>query len=230
MNILTKRGSCYGVVFALVLVFTLHGCKTASNTVINEPSTLQSASTQASTEKSGIAAKDGGLKEKEEIVTEKSDGEGPEKSNQTQKKSREDLEKYLFNKWSGALGHGGVSGGKPAEEEETEKENADEKVAEAEETKSFPELEKMVVGKWLNEKETESMQYFDDKTIIINNESTKQTIKGTFRFTEKDSLTVDFKEGFLKVPSMSFKITISENELTLIGLTDGVPTIYKRVK
>ncbi|GJQ58100.1 MAG: hypothetical protein D8M57_07300 [Candidatus Scalindua sp. AMX11] len=230
MNFLLKRDSCCRLAFALVLVITLYGCQTTSNTLTDEStvSNLQSKSTKADTKSSEIVSKDTELKERGKRVTEKAAGEVSAKPSEKQKRSLEGFEDNFMSNLSGYLGHGGVSRGRT--EKETEKVNANKKAIEAEETKSFPELEKKVVGKWLNEKETESMQYFDNKTIIINDEGTQQMIKGTFRFTEKDSLTVDFNEGFLKVPSMSFKITISENELTLIGLTDGVPTVYKRVK
>ncbi len=233
MNFLKKRDSYYGFAFLMVLVFSLFGCQTTSNTVTPESSVSneQSAPAQTETETGGNVAADTIRKGGEKVVTEKSISEVQKRPIETKKLSQEEFEKELFQKWSGFLGHGGVTRVNSAEE--TAKENTKEKVntaSEAGETKSFPELEKKVVGKWLNEKETESMEFFANKNIIINELGSPQVIRGIFRFTEKERLTVIFDEGFLKVPSMSFKITLSENEFTLIGEKDNVPTTYKRVK
>ncbi|MCP5005358.1 MAG: hypothetical protein GY941_15695 [Planctomycetes bacterium] len=219
MSFVIKRDSYFVLAITLVLVFSMFGCQTASNTRTDEASASSPQATQvevANSEKSG---------------TKKTAGEVTEASAEDKEKALQKFEKDLFDKWSGLLGHGGVTGRSTGEE--TVKADADEKVtlpSEEAETKSFPELEKKVIGKWLNEKETESMEFLADKTIrIINEQGSQRSIKGKFNFPQEDRLTVDFKGGLLKVPLMSFKIELSENELTLIGEADGVPTTYKRV-
>lgn len=102
------------------------------------------------------------------------------------------------------------------------------------ENRPFLELEKNVIGKWLNLKETESIEFFDDGTIlIIHKVGTNRKIKGKYKFVDDDRLKVYFKgQGFYNnlLPTMHFKIVISDNEFTLIDEPDGTPTTYKRIK
>jgi hypothetical protein len=107
------------------------------------------------------------------------------------------------------------------------------KSAEAEK-ESFVELEGNVIGKWMNFKETESLEFLDDGTIvIIDKRGVNPTLKGNYKFVDKDHLKVySFGKGLYSkfLPPMSFKISISENEITLTDEPDGAATIYKRTK
>ncbi|MDR4499549.1 MAG: hypothetical protein MRK02_16770 [Candidatus Scalindua sp.] len=241
-----KRNSFYRVSVALVMAFAMYGCHTAGNTITPESSVPSSQSTpvhldaknpETMKQETGLVKEENTVREKStpvknsEVMTKKYPVEGTEKSAETEKMSVEEFEKNLFSKWSGLLGHGGVSQVSPAEKTTEESSEQEAGKPEGSEEKSFPELEKKVVGKWLNEKETESMEFFDDKTIFIGNEQgSRQMIKGNFRFVDRDHLSVDFQKGLFRMPSMSFVITVSDKELTLTGEDDGIPTTYKRVK
>jgi len=246
VNMYLKRNGFYSVSIALVMAFAMYGCHTAGNTITPESSVTSSQSTVVHIDaknpetikpETGLVNEEKTVTEKSnpvknsEVMAKKSSVEGTEKSVETEKKSIEEFEKNLFSKWSGLLGHGGVP--QVSTEEKTTEKSSEQAAGKSEgrEEKSFPELENKVVGKWLNEKETESMEFFDDKTILIGNEQgSRQMIKGNFRFVDKDHLTVDFQQGLFRMPSMSFVITVSEKELTLTGEDDGIPTTYKRLK
>ena len=241
-----KRNSFYRVTFALVLAFAMYGCHTAGNTVTPESSVARLQSTpvhidaknpETITTETGlvkgeeVVTKNSNLVKNSEVMAKKSSVEGTEKSVETEKMSIEEFEKNIFNKWSGMLGHGGVP--QVSSEEKTTEKSSEKGSGNSEvrEEKSFPELEKKMFGKWLNEKETESMEFLDDKTVLIGNEQgSRQMIKGNFSFVDRDHLSVDFQKGLFRMPSMSFIITVSENEFTLTGEDDGIPTTYKRVK
>ncbi|ODS33137.1 MAG: hypothetical protein SCARUB_01761 [Candidatus Scalindua rubra] len=98
---------------------------------------------------------------------------------------------------------------------------------------SFVELEKKVIGKWMNLKETEAIEFFDDGTMLIGAEDNfHPEVRGYYKFVDNDRLKVHFGKGFYDklIPPMSFKIAVSENEITLTDEPDGAATRYKRIK
>ncbi len=194
----------------LVLLIATYGCQTANNTITPETSVANLQSNKEAT--------------------------ATEKSTEIDKKSLTELQKRLVRNWLGAGGHGGVHISRPAGEEVKTAEKAADKVTGKSgkiEKGPFAELEKNVVGSWLNLKETESIEFLDDGTIIITDkEGDKPKLKGDYKFLDKGRLRVDFKGDFYAnlIPSMHFKIAISENEITLTDEPDGAATTYKRIK
>ncbi len=135
------------------------------------------------------------------------------------------------------MGHGGMIQSSSASEETITTEKSADKVtgkSDEVEKRSFIELEKNVIGKWMNFKETESLEFLDDGTIvIIDKRGVNPTLKGNYKFIDKDRLKVyHFGKGLYSklFPPMFFKISISENEITLTDEPDGAATIYKRIK
>ena len=90
-----------------------------------------------------------------------------------------------------------------------------------------------MVGKWLNLKETELIEFLGDRTIIIIDKSGfNPKLTGNYKFVDGDHLRVDFIGDFYArlLPPMSFKIAVSENEITLTDVPDGAATRYKRIQ
>ncbi len=202
----------------LVLLIVTSGCQTADNIITPEPSVanLQSNKEAVTTEKSI------------DKVTGESDIE---------KRSSAELQKNMISRWSGLLGHGGLPQSSSGEEKTTPKtEKSADKVTgkpEEKEKGSFIELEKNVVGKWLNLKETESIEFFDDGNIVIvDKRGTNPKSRGNYKFVDEGRLRVVFRGDIYAklIPPMSFKISISENEITLTDEPDGAATTYKRIK
>jgi hypothetical protein len=217
------------------LLIATYGCQTVNNTITPESSVanLQSDSSQVATERRTPQTSPA---EKETTTTEKSADKVTGKSEEIEKRSSTGLQKNLLARWSN-LGHGGMIQSSSAAEETTTTEKPADKVtgksAEAEK-ESFVELEGNVIGKWMNFKETESLEFLDDGTIvIIDKRGVNPTLKGNYKFVDKDHLKVySFGKGLYSkfLPPMSFKISISENEITLTDEPDGAATIYKRTK
>jgi hypothetical protein len=166
--------------------------------------------------------------EKETTTTEKSTDKVTGKSEEIEKRSSAEVQKNLISRWSGLMGHGGMPQGSSAAEETTTTGQSDEI-----EKDPFVELEKNVVGKWLNLKETESIEFLNDGTIvIIDKRGVNPKLRGNYKFVDEGRLRVDFKGGLYAgaMPPMHFKISISENEITLTDEPDGTATTYKRIK
>jgi hypothetical protein len=210
----------------LVLLIATYGCQIANNTIAPESSVanLQSDSSQVAAEHRVPQTSPA---EKETTTTEKSTNKVTGKPEEIEKRSSAGLQKNLFARWSN-LGHGGMIQSSSAAEETT----TTGKSAEAEK-ESFIELEKNVIGKWMNLKETESLEFLDDGTIvIIDKRGINPKLKGNYKFVDEGRLMVDIIGGLYAkaIPLMSFKISISENEITLTDEPDGAATIYKRIK
>ncbi len=196
-----QRITLYQFSLILVLLIATYGCQTANNTITPEFSIANLQSNKEATT----------IKKAEEI----------------EKRSLVEKQRNLLSRWSN-LGHGGMVQDSSAAEETT----ATEKSAEAEKG-SFVELEKNVIGKWMNLKETESLEFLDDRTIvIIDKRGLNPKLKGNYKFVDEGRLMVDIIGGLYakSIPLMSFKISISENEITLTDEPDGAATIYKRIK
>ena len=211
----------------LVLLIVTSGCQTANNTITPEPSVanLQSDSSQVATEH---RAPQTSPVEKETTTTEKSTDKVTGKSEEIEKRSSAEVQKNLISRWSGLMGHGGMPQGSSAKEETATTGQSDEI-----EKDPFVELEKNVVGKWLNLKETESIEFLNDGTIvIIDKRGVNPKLRGNYKFVDEGRLRVDFKGGLYagSMPPMHFKISISENEITLTDEPDGTATTYKRIK
>lgn len=234
MNIV-QRIMLYQFSFMLVLLIATSGCQTADNIITPEPSvaSLQSDSSQVDTERRTPQTSPA---DKEATTTERSSDKVIEKSD-IEKRSSAELQKNLVSRWSGLMGHGGVSQGSSAEEETTTttEKSADKVTGKSDEIEKGPfvKLEKNVIGKWLNLKETESLEFLDDGTMLIGTEeSSHSKVRGYYKIVDKDRLKVHFGKGLYDklLPPMSFKISISENEITLTDEPDGAATTYKRIK
>lgn len=205
-----QRITLYQFSLILALLIATYGCQTANNTITPE---FPIANLQSNNETT---------------TTEKSINKVTGKSEEIEKVSSAGLQRNLLAKWSN-LGHGGMIQGSSAAEETT----TTGKSAEAEK-ESFAELEGNVIGKWMNLKETESLEFLDDGTIvIIDKRGVNPKLKGNYKFVDKDHLKVyHFGKGLYSkfLPPMSFKISISENEITLTDEPDGAATTYKRIK
>jgi hypothetical protein len=226
MNII-QRVALYQFSLMLVLLIVTSGCQTVNNTITPEPSvaSLQSDSSQVDTERRTPQTSPA---EKETTTTEKSTDKVTGKSEEIEKRSSAEVQKNLISRWSGLMGHGGMPQGSSAKEETTTTGQSDEI-----EKDPFVELEKNVVGKWLNLKETESIEFLNDGTIvIIDKRGVNPKLRGNYKFVDEGRLRVDFKGGLYArtMPPMSFKISISENEITLTDEPDGTATTYKRIK
>ncbi len=234
MNII-QRVALYQFSFMLVLLIMTSGCQTADNIITPESSvaSLQSDSSQVDTERRTPQTSPA---EKETTTTEKSTDKVTGKSD-IEKRPLAELQKNLVSRWSGLMGHGGVPQSNSGEEEKTTttEKSADKVIGKSGEVEkgSFVGLEKNVIGKWLNIKETESLEFIDDGTMLIGTEdSSRSRVRGYYKFVDKDRLKVHFGKGFYDklLPPMSFKISISENEITLTDEPDGAATTYKRIK
>ncbi len=209
MNII-QRITLYPFFIMSVLLIATFGCQTANNTIMPESSI---ANLQPN---------------KETTTTEKSADKVTGKSEEIEKISSVEMQKNLISRWSNMMGHGGVSQSSSAAEETT----TTGKSAEAEKG-PFAELEKNVVGKWLNLKETESLEFLDDRTmVIVDKRGLNPKLKGNYKFVDESRLMVDIIGGLYakSIPLMSFKISISENEIILTDEPDGAATTYKRIK
>ncbi len=185
----------------LVLLIATYGCQTANNTITPESSVAN-------------------LQSNKEVTTIK-------KAEEIEKESLVEKQRNFLSRWSN-LGHGGVAQDSSAEEETITTERS----AGAEKG-SFTELEKNVVGKWLNLKETESIEFSEDGTVvIIDKRGVNPKLKGSYRFLDEGRLRVAIIGGLYakSIPLMSFKISISENEIILTDEPDGAATTYKRIK
>ena len=152
----------------LVLLIATFGCQTANNTITPESSVanLQSDSSQVATEPRTPQTSPA----EKETTTEKSTNKVTVKSEEIEKISSVEMQKNLISRWSSMMGHGGMSQSSSAAEETTTTEKSADKVtgkSDEAEKGSFIELEKNVIGKWMNSKETESLEFFDDGAIAI---------------------------------------------------------------
>ncbi len=226
MNIIL-RVALYQFSLILVLLIVTSGCQTADNIITPEPSVanLQSDSSQVATEH---RAPQTSPAEKEAMTTEKSTNKVTGKSEEIEKRSSAEMQKNMISRWSGFMGHGGMPQGRSAEEEMTTTGQSDQI-----EKGPCVELEKNVIGKWLNLKETESIEFLNDGTIVIlDKRGVNPKLRGSYKFVDEGRLRVDFKGGLYAglMPPMHFKISISENEITLTDEPDGTATTYKRIK
>lgn len=225
----------YQFTFMLVLLIVTYGCQTTTNTINSEPTVknLKTESLQADNESTEERLPQTSMKKT--TATEKPSDRVTGKPIEPDKKSLTELQKEMVRRWLGFGGHGWVHKNNPAEETNIVKKTADKVAKKTGEIEKGPfvDLKKNVVGKWLNLKETESLEFLDDGTIIITDkEGDKPKLKGDYKFIDKSRLRVDFKGDFYAnlMPPMHFKIFISENKITLTDEPDGTATVYKRIK
>ncbi len=230
-----QRITLYQFFLILVLLIATFGCQTANNTITPESSVanLQSDSSQVATEPRTPQTSPA---ENETTTTEKPTNKVTGKSEEIEKISSVEMQKNLISRWSNMMGHGGMIQSSSAAEETTITEKSADKVtgkSDEAEKGSFIELEKNVIGKWMNSKETESLEFFDDGAIaIIDKRGVNPKLKGNYRFLDEGRLRVDIKGGIYAklIPPMHFKISISENEIILTDEPDGAATTYNRIK
>jgi hypothetical protein len=221
-----QRITLYQFSLILVLLIATYGCQTANNTITPDSSQVTTEHRVPQTSPA----------EKETTTTEKSTNKVTGKSEGIEKRSSVEMHKDLISRLSSMMGHGGMSqSSSAAEETATTEKSADKVTGESDEAEkgSFIELEKDVIGKWMNFKETESLEFFDDGTIvIIDKRGVNPKLKGNYRFLDEGRLRVDIKGGLYAklIPPMHFKISISGNEIVLTDEPDGAATTYKRIR
>ncbi len=233
--IISQRIKLHWLCLVLILGCVISSCQTVSNTITPEPpvASLQSDSSQDDVEKAEYSVSQTSSSEKETTTTKKIIDKTTEKADEIDKKSLVELKESMIKKWLSVSGHGELRPN--TVEVETTKKTEDRVTGKPDETykRSFAKQEMGIIGKWLNLKETESIEFSDDGTILIGKEEGfLQKMKGKYRFVDDDQLRVDFLGDFYTKSArpMLFKVSIFENEITLIDEPDGTPTTYKRIK
>ena len=208
--------------FALILLFAIYGCSTTNNTTATKASgsNLKPDITQADTEEAAT-----------------------DKQSELNKK-REDIEKIYQRLGGFTTGHGRgpehTPEGKSVTSTKKSTENSAAKFEEIE-NRLFVELERKLYGNWINKKETESYEFHDDGTVLINvigERDRSYKLNGNYILVGEDRIKIDFRgDSFAgQMPARYFKIIISENEFALIdepkapGEPDGNIDKYKRVE
>jgi len=103
----------------------------------------------------------------------------------------------------------------------------------------FIELEKKLYGNWINKKETESYEFHDDGTVLINvigQRGKSYKLNGNYILVGEERIKIDFRgDSFAgQMPARYFKIDISADRFTLTDEPkgpdepDGPSTNYNR--
>ncbi len=222
--------------FALILLFTIYGFNTTNNAIAQKTSDsdLKPDITQSDAEDAKPGKPQSSPTEHhEEAVTDK----------QSELDKKQNMEKAQKRLGRLMVGHGG--GPENAREDRnttpTEKstENLTAKPDEIE-NRPFIELEKKLYGNWINKKETESYEFHDDGTVLINvvgQRGKSYKLNGNFILVGEDRIKIDFRgDSFAgQMPARYFKISISANDFTLTDEPkgpdepDGPSTKYNRI-
>ncbi len=108
------------------------------------------------------------------------------------------------------------------------------------ENRPFIELERKQYGNWTNKKETESNEFHDDGTVLINvigQRDKSYKLNGNYILVGEERIKIDFRgDSFAgQMPARYFKISISANDFTLTDEPkgpddpDGPSTTYNRI-
>ncbi len=223
--------------FALILLFTIYGCNTTNNATTQKTSdsNLKPDITQADSEVPKPAKPQSSpVEHQEEVTTDK----------QSELDKRQAMEKLHKRLGSFITGHGRgpehTPEGKSVTSTKKSTENSAAKFEEIE-NRLFVELERKLYGNWINKKETESYEFHDDGTVLINvigERDRSLKLNGNYILVGEDRIKIDFRgDSFAgQMPARYFKIIISENEFALIdepkapGEPDGNIDKYKRVE
>jgi hypothetical protein len=206
--------------FALILLFTIYGCNTTNNATATKASdsNLKPDITQA---------------DAEEATTNKQS----ESDNK-----REDIEMIHKRLGGFMVGHGrGIENAPEDSSTTSTKKSTENLTAKSEEIENrlFIELERKLYGNWINKKETESYEFHDDGTVLINvigQRGKSYKLNGNYILVGENRIKIDFRgDSFAgQMPPRYFKITISADMFTLTDEPkgsdepDGPSTNYNR--
>ena len=220
--------------FALILLFTIYGFNATDNAIAQKTSDsdLKPDTTQTDSED---AKPDKPQSSPEEAATDK------QSELDNKKQGIEKLHKRLG---SFMMGHGRGPENTPDDRNTTSTEKSTEELTDkSDETESRPfiELERKLYGNWINKKETESYEFHDDGTVLINvvgQRGKSHKLNGNYILVGEERIKIDFRgDSFAgQMPARYFKISISANEFTLTdepkGPDDpaGPSTTYNRIK
>jgi len=223
--------------FALILLFTIYGCNTTSSTTASKASdsNLKPDITQADAEDAKLGKPQPSPAEHQEVAV-------TDKQSELDNK-KQDIE--MIHKRLGGLmvGHGRRIENAPEDSITTStKQSTENPAAKSDEIENRPfiELEKKLYGNWINKKETESFEFHDDGTVLINGVDQRgksYKLNGNYILVGEERIKIDFRgDSFAgQMPARYFKITISANMFTLTdepkGLDDpdGPSTNYNRI-
>ena len=233
MQIVTLRQSF----FALILLFTIYGFNTTSNAIAQNTSDsdIKPDITQADAEDAKPGKPQSGPAEhQEEAATDK------QSELNNKKQGLEKLHKRLE---SFIMGHGRGPENTPEDRNTTSTEKSTEDLtakSDEIENRPFIELERKLYGNWINKKETESYDFHDDGTVLINvigQRDKSYKLNGNYKLVGEERIKIDFRgDSFAgQMPARHFKISISANAFTLTdepkgpGEPDGPSTTYNRI-
>ncbi|MGR3303443.1 MAG: DUF5640 domain-containing protein [Candidatus Scalindua sp.] len=232
MQIVTLRQSF----FALILLFTIYGFNTTNNAIAQKTSysDLKPDIIQADAEDAKLSNPQSSPAEHQEEATTDKQSELDKK--QDMKKLQERLGRLM-------VGHGGGTENVLEDKNTTStKKSTENLTAKSDEIEDRPfiELEEKLYGKWTNIKETESYEFRDDGTVLINVSGPRDMsykLNGNYKLVEEERIKIDFRGDRLanQMPPRYFKISISANEFTLTDEPkgpdepDGSSTKYNRI-
>lgn len=233
MQIVTLRQSF----FALILLFTIYGFNTTNNAIAQKTSDsdLKPDITQADVEDAKPAIPQSSPAEhQEDAVTDKQSELDNKKQNM--EKAQKRLGRLM-------VGHGGAPENARDDRNTTSTKKSTENLAAKSEeigTRLFIELEEKLYGKWTNIKETESYEFHDDGTVLINVSGPRDMsykLNGNYKLVGEERIKIDFRGDRLanQMPPRYFKISISANDFTLTDEPkgpdepDGPSTTYNRI-
>ena len=232
MQIVTLRQSF----FALILLFTIYGFISTNNAIAQKMSysDLKPDITQADAEDAKLSNPQSSPAEhQEEVTTDK----------QSELDKKQDMEKLQKRLGRLMVGHGGGTENVLEDKNTTStKKSTENLTAKSDEIddRPFIELEEKLYGKWTNIKETESYEFRDDGTVLINVSGPRDKsyrLNGNYKLVEEERIKIDFRGDRLanQMPPRYFKISISANEFTLTDEPkgpdepDGSSTKYNRI-
>ncbi len=222
--------------FTLILLFTIYGFNTTSNAIAQKTSDsdLKPDITQADAEDAKLSnPQSSPVEHQEEAATDK----------QSELDKKQDMEKLQKRLGRLMVGHGGGPENAPEDRNTTStKKSTENLTAKSDEIEDRPfiELERKLYGKWINIKETESYEFHDDGTVLINVSGPRDMsykLNGNYKLVEEERIKIDFRDDRLasQMPPRYFKISISTNEFTLTDEPkgtdepDGSSTKYNRI-
>ena len=223
--------------FSLILLFTIYGCNTTNNATAQKTSdsNLKPDITQADAEEAKSSKPQSSPAEhQEEAATDKQSELDNKKQNI--EKIHKRLEGFM-------MGHGRGAENAPEDRNTTStKKSTENLTAKSEEIENRPfiELERKLYGNWINKKETESYEFHDDGTVLINvtgQRGKSYKLNGNYKLVGEERIKIDFRgDSFAgQMPARYFKISISANEFTLTDEPkgpdepDGPSTKYIRI-
>jgi len=221
---------------ALILFLAIYGCNTTNNAINpkTSDSNLKLNISQADSQDTKLSKLPSGQAEHQEVAT------TDKQSGLNKKQDVEKLHKRLGNLMAE---HGRGAENVPGDENTTTTKKSTENLkikSDDIENTPFIELEKKLYGKWINKNETESYEFHDDETVLINvtgQRGKSYKLNGNYKLVEEERIKIDFRGDPIagQMPPSYFKISISANEFTLTDepkgpdKPDGPSTKYNRL-